>query len=178
MEDAWEELSEKFESSKSKLIGEIDCTSEEAKELCTDMGVTSYPTLKFGDVFQLQDYEGPRDVESLKKFSDKQLKPTCGVNHVQLCDKATRKEIRRLKKLSLDELDEELATKTETLNAVDKNKEEFTANLEATYEEAMATKDAQIKEIKDSGLKLMKSVAANRGIKITPPPPKKNPAAE
>ena len=103
MEPAWEELSEAFENSKSKLIGEIDCTSEEGRPICSRHDVKGFPTLKFGDVFELQEYEGPRDYESLKKFSDRQLKPQCGLAHVQLCDKPTRKEIRRLKSLSLEE---------------------------------------------------------------------------
>lgn len=178
MEDAWDELGERFQNSKSKLIGEIDCTSDEAQSLCQDMGVNSYPTLKFGDIFDLQEYEGPRDFTSLSKFSDKQLKPTCGVNHVQLCDKATRKEIRRLKKLSLAELDEELFANTESLNAMERNEKEFVAGLEAQYEQATAKKDAEIKEIKDSGLQLMKAVASSRDIQITTPTKKKSASDE
>lgn len=164
MEDAWEQLEASFEHSKTKLIAEIDCTEE--KELCADFGVSSFPTLKWGDLYHLQDYEGPREYESLKKFSDKHLKPGCGPDHVQLCDKATRREIRRLKQLTLAELDKEMAVETERVNAVDAAQQDFVEGLEAQYKAESDLKDVVKKSIMDSGLTLMKLVAEERGIPI------------
>lgn len=158
MEDAWIELEEHFENSKSKLIAEVDCTAEQGMPICEEHGVSNFPTLLWGDVSNLQEYEGPRDFESLKKFSDKHLKPRCGPDNVQLCDKPTRQEIRRLKKLSLHDLDKEIAAKTEEYNKIEREFKKFVDGLESKHEEAKKKKDEQIKTIKDSGLLLMKAV--------------------
>jgi hypothetical protein len=99
MESAWEQLRVDLESSKSKLIGEIDCTLE--MSLCEAEGIEDFPALRWGSIYDLQEYGGPRDYVNLKKFADSHLKPICGPNHMQVCDKATRKEIRRLQKLSM-----------------------------------------------------------------------------
>jgi hypothetical protein len=136
----------------------VDCTSEEGYRICEDQGIESFPTLLWGDVFALQEYEGPRDFESLRKFSDKHLKPLCSVDHIQLCDKATRTEIRRLQKLSLIELDKEMAAKTEEYNKIERDFKTFVDDLEAQFEKAKEKKDEQVQKIKESGLFLMKAV--------------------
>ena len=161
MESAWEELGSIFRSSNSKLIGEIDCTSPHAKSVCQDHGVQSYPTIKYGSIHNLKDYEGPRSFVSLKAFADRQLKPACGVQHIQLCDKTTRKEIRRLQALTEQELDSELFRMTETYNQISKDFETYVDGLEEQYAEAEKKKD---KIIEESGLALMKAIAKERGM--------------
>lgn len=161
MESAWDDLGNVFGASKSKLIGEIDCTSPQAESVCHDHGVQSYPTIKYGSIYNLQDYEGPRTFASLKAFADQQLKPTCGVQHIQLCDKTTRKEIRRLQALTETELDSELFLRTEEYNQISKDFERYVDGLEEQYAEAEQKKD---KIIESSGLPLMKAVAKERGV--------------
>jgi thiol-disulfide isomerase/thioredoxin len=49
----WDSLAEQYSSSSSVLIGSVDCTAVEAKELCEDYGVQGYPTLKYFKVSQI-----------------------------------------------------------------------------------------------------------------------------
>ena len=68
MKPAWDQLGDEFKSSKTVLIGDVDCTVE--KDLCGKYGVRGYPTIKYfkdGDE-DGQDYQGGRDYASLKKF--------------------------------------------------------------------------------------------------------------
>lgn len=165
MESAWQQLDDAFASSKSKIIGEIDCTSPKAESVCHDHGVQSYPTIKYGSIYNLQEYEGPRTFAGLKAFADQQLKPRCSVQHTQLCDKTTRKEIRRLQSLTQEELDAELLAMTEKYNQISKDFETYVDGLEEKYAEAEKAKD---KLIEESGLSLMKDVAKERGMKLKP----------
>ena len=167
MEPAWDELSEVFANSKSKVIGEIDCTTEEGKPICQDNGISSFPTVKYGSIDNLEDYEGPRDFDSLKAFADQHLKPACGIYHMQLCDKATRQEIRRLKKLSLAELDQELDAKMEAYNEIEKKSQQFIEDLEEYYAKAKEMKEKGQNDIMENeGLALMKACAKERGVPL------------
>lgn len=170
MEDDWEKLEEVYENSKSKLIGSIDCTAKESRSLCVDEGISGFPTLKFGTIYDLQEYGGPRDYSTLKKFADKNLKQICGPNNLQLCDKVTRREIRRLQKLSLKELDTEIFYKTEDYNAIEKRTKKAVEVLEEQYKQAEKTKKEDKKRIQETGgdLELMKAVLALRKQQAAP----------
>ena len=51
----------------------LDCTAE-GEQLCKEFGIQGYPTLKWGDPSDLQDYNGGRSYEDLKQFADENLK--------------------------------------------------------------------------------------------------------
>jgi len=42
----WDELADKYADSSSVVVGSVDCTTEENKDLCGEYGVQGYPTLK------------------------------------------------------------------------------------------------------------------------------------
>ena len=42
----WDSLAEKYAASSSVVIGSVDCTTDENKDLCQEYGVQGYPTLK------------------------------------------------------------------------------------------------------------------------------------
>ena len=54
------------------------------------------------------------------------------------------------------------------IDEIDASQKEFIEGLEQQYEKAMKEKEAAIKEIKDSGLALMKAVASERGLTLFP----------
>lgn len=62
-----------FEGSATQLVADVDCTTE-GQPLCDENGVQGFPTLKWGDASDLQDYQGGRSYEELKKFADENLK--------------------------------------------------------------------------------------------------------
>merc|ERR1711865_681760 len=98
--------------SKTALIADVDCTAG-GKDLCSDMGVKGYPSIKHGDPNNLEDYKGGRDLESLKKFAAENLGPTCGPANLDLCDAEKKAEIEKFSKMSAAELDAVIKEKTE-----------------------------------------------------------------
>jgi len=68
MKPAWETLMAEFKDSKTALITDVDCTAG-GKSLCDSVGVRGYPTIKWGDPNNLEDYKGGRDLAALKKFA-------------------------------------------------------------------------------------------------------------
>merc|ERR1712232_1175725 len=77
--------------STSVLIADVDCTAG-GKDLCNEIGVRGYPTIKSGDPSDLQDYKGGRSFDDLKKRAET-LGPTCGPAHLDLCDEDKKKAI-------------------------------------------------------------------------------------
>ncbi|KAF3436521.1 hypothetical protein FNV43_RR23613 [Rhamnella rubrinervis] len=64
----YEKLGTSFKTSKSILIGKVDC--DEHKSLCIKYGVSCYPTIQWFPKGSLEPkkYEGPRTTESLDEF--------------------------------------------------------------------------------------------------------------
>ena len=148
-----------FKGSPSALVADVDCTAE-GKPLCDTHGVQGFPTIKWGDPSDLQDYSGGRDFDSLKKFADENLKPMCSPTNIDLCDEAKKKEIKKFQDLSADELQNMIDNEEKKLEDAEANFKAEVEKLQATYEKLMADKQATEDEIKNSGLGLMKSVRA------------------
>merc|ERR1712051_938621 len=107
------------------------------------------------------DYEEEeRDFESLKKFAQTNLGPTCGPSNMDLCNDEKKEQIKKFMAMSADELNATIAEKDEEMGQADTELEDFLKTLQEQYEEANKKKDADKKAIKDSGLGLMKSVLA------------------
>merc|ERR1712156_791249 len=101
----WDKLIEDFKDSPSSLVADVDCTTE-GKDLCEKHQVRGYPSIKYGDPNDLQDYNGGRSYEDLKKFADENLGPTCGPGeNIDLCDAATRKKVESYTSMSIDKLE-------------------------------------------------------------------------
>jgi len=150
---------EQYKDHPTTLVADIDCTAD-GQSLCEDIGVEGYPTIKYGDPADLQDYDGGRDEAELVEFAGT-LKPMCSLSNLDLCDAEKRKEIEKFAALSMDEREKMI---TEKQAQIDKLEEDFKTMLEGlqkTYEEEEKKKAAGIKAIKDSGLGLLKAVHAN-----------------
>jgi len=73
MKPAWDQLAAAFEGSSTAIIGDVDCTSDKSKDLCSKYGVRGYPTIKYftESTDPLGDsYDGGRDFDALKAFAD------------------------------------------------------------------------------------------------------------
>merc|ERR1719408_611368 len=103
MKPAWDKLIKKFEGSATALVADVDCTSD-GKNLCEEHGVQGFPTIKYGDPSALEDYEGGRGFDELKKFADENLKPSCSPSNLDLCDDAMKKKIADLEAMSSADL--------------------------------------------------------------------------
>jgi len=93
-----------YAGSDSRLIADVDCTTE-GQSLCEKVGISGYPTIKYGDPDDLKDYEGGRSFDDLKTFAEENLGPTCGPANLDLCDAKKKAKIEGYLKKSLDELE-------------------------------------------------------------------------
>merc|ERR1712098_533656 len=110
--------------SKTALVADVDCTAE-GKSLCNEVGVRGYPSIKYGDPNNLEDYKGGRDFASLKKFAEENLGPTCGPANLDLCDDAKKAEIEKFSKLSASDLDAAIKEKTEAMEKLESDFKTF-----------------------------------------------------
>merc|ERR1711966_257449 len=149
-----------FKDSKTALVADADCTAA-GKALCDSVGVRGYPTIKHGDPNNLEDYKGGRDFDSLKKFAEENLGPTCGPANLDLCDDAKKADIEKFSKMSAADLEAAIAEKTTAMEKLETDFKEFVEGLQKQYSDANEKKDKDSEEIKNSGLGLMKAVAAH-----------------
>jgi len=91
MKPDWDKLSAEFKDSQNILIADVDCTAG-GKAKCDEVGIRGYPTIKYGDPNDLQDYKGGRSFDDLKTFA-LGLGPSCGPANLDLCDD-TKKKLR------------------------------------------------------------------------------------
>jgi len=160
MKPAWDKLVEEFKDSKTALVADVDCTAA-GKDLCSDVGVRGYPTIKHGDPNALEDYKGGRDFDSLKKFAEENLGPTCGPANLDLCDADKKAQIEKFSAMSASDLQASVDEKVKAQEQLETDFKTFVEGLQKSYTEANEKKDKDVEEIKNSGLGLMKAVAAH-----------------
>jgi len=160
MKPAWDKLAEEFKDSKTALIADVDCTAG-GKDLCSEVGVRGYPTIKYGDPSNLEDYKGGRDFDALKKFAEENLGPTCGPANLDLCDADKKAQIEKISAMSAADLQAAVDEKVAAQENLETDFKEFVEGLQKSYTEASEKKDKDVEAIKSSGLGLMKAVAAH-----------------
>jgi len=158
MKPAWDKLMEEYKDHPSILVADVDCTAG-GKELCNDVGVKGYPTIKSGDPSALEDYKGGRDFDALKKHADT-LKPSCSPANIDLCDDAKKAEIKAFQDMDPKDLDAKISEKEKIIADAEKTFKAEVEKLQAQYKKLMEDKDKAAEEVKASGLGLMKAVKA------------------
>jgi len=152
---------EDFKDSSTALVADVDCTTE-GKSLCEKFEVKGYPTIKHGDPNAMEDYQGGRTYDDMKAFADENLGPSCGPASLDLCSDDKKAVIEKFMKMSAGKRDAKIRKWEKDLTKIDSDFDAFTKDLQARYEAANSKKEKEEKEIKDSGLGLMKAVAAHR----------------
>jgi len=160
MKPAWDKLAAEFKDSKTALIADVDCTAG-GKDLCSEIGVRGYPTIKYGDPSNLEDYKGGRDFDALKKFAEENLGPTCGPANLDLCDADKKAQIEKFSAMSAADLQAAVDEKVKAQEKLEADFKTFVEGLQKSYTEASEKKDKDVEAIKSSGLGLMKAVAAH-----------------
>jgi gas vesicle protein len=159
MKPAWDQLMGEYKDHATALVADVDCTAE-GKPLCDSNGIQGFPTIKHGSWGALEDYQGGRSFDDLKKFADENLKPSCGPSNLDLCDDDKKKEIEELMALSDDEIEKKISEGEDKLKEADTTFEGEVKKLQEKYESLMKEKDEAIAAVKSSGLGLLKSVSA------------------
>jgi len=161
MKPDWDKLMEEFSGSATQLIGDVDCTAD-GKPLCDANGVRGYPTIKYGDPSDLQDYQGGRDLDALRKFAEENLKPVCSPANIDLCDDDKKKEIEGFMALSAADLDAKIAEEEKKLEEAEQFFKDEVQKLQDTYQKLSTEKDEKLAAVKAAGLGLMKSVKGTK----------------
>eukprot|EP00667_Euglena_gracilis_P024981 EG_transcript_29064 len=105
MAPAWETLMNEYAGSKSVVVAEVDCTVQD--KLCSDHGVSGYPTIKYWEGGEKKDYSGGRSVDELRNFVVETLdKSSCNVDTLADCSKKEIKYIEKVKDLGASDLAE------------------------------------------------------------------------
>jgi len=162
MKPAWDKLMRKWnkgDRAKTSLIADVDCTSD-GKPLCEANGVQGFPTIKWGDPSGLEDYQGGRDYEALKKFAKENLKPMCSPTNLDLCDADKKAEIEKLQAMSKEDLQKQVDEKKAEMKTLEETFESEVKKLQETYEKLQKDKEETIADVKKSGLGLMQAVQA------------------
>jgi len=159
MKPDWDKLMDAFADSDTQLIGDVDCTAE-GKDLCSAHGVRGYPTLKWGDPADLQDYQGGRDYASLEKFAQESLKPMCSPKNLDLCEADKKADIEKFLMMPGSDLDKLIEESEAKMAQAEEDFKKGVEGLQAQYQEMMAAKEKTQEDIKNSGLGLMKACKA------------------
>jgi hypothetical protein len=159
MKPAWDKLMGEFSDSASALIADVDCTAA-GKPLCDANGVKGFPSIKYGDPTDLQDYQGGRDYDSLKKFAEENLKPMCSPANLDLCDEEMTEKINAFMVLDDDVLNGKIEAEEAKIEGAEETFKTEVEKLQKKYQELMTEKDDAIAAVKAAGLGLMKSVRA------------------
>lgn len=147
MAPAWEQLAEDYKDSKVTLIAEVDCTQED--ELCETFEVQGFPTLHYGDVNDVQDYQGGRDYESLKAFAKENLeKPICSIHNKDACSKEVQAAIAELEKKTPEELHTAVEAFEKAAEEADAVLQAEIERIEDEYEAAVKVHDEKIEKLK------------------------------
>jgi len=161
MKPAWDKLIAEYDGHSTAGVYDVDCTAA-GKPLCDKVGVRGYPTIKYGDPNNLEDYEGGRDFDALLEFAKENLKPTCGPANLELCDDDKKAEIEKLMAMDESSLNAAIAEKDKELADAEATFKSEVEKLQKKYESLMAEKDATVESVKKSGLGLMKAVKAHK----------------
>jgi len=145
MKPAWDALMKEFDGSKNSGVYDVDCTAD-GKELCEEVGVSGYPTIKWGDPSDkkaLQDYSGGREEADLKKFAAESLGPTCGPDHLDVCTDEQRTQLEGFLKRTASDLEDEVK-RLEKLSAESQKKvDKKTVKLKEKRQEFEDDRDEQ-----------------------------------
>jgi len=160
MKPDWDKLTDKFAGSATQLVADVDCTTE-GKPLCDANGVKGYPTIKWGDPADLQDYQGGRTYKDLEKFAEENLKPVCSPKNIDLCDDDKKAEIAKIQAMPLAELEAAIAAEEKKQDDAEENFKAEVQKLQERYQALSDEKDQAIEAVKSAGLGLMKAVKAS-----------------
>lgn len=79
MKPAWDELASSVD--KSVFIADVNCSDQE--DLCKEIGVQGYPTIKVYKDGDVSDFSGGRSIEDMMEYVNANLATKCDVNKLE-----------------------------------------------------------------------------------------------
>jgi len=145
-----------FKDSKTTLIAEVDC-KDAGQTLCEENGIKDFPTMLFGDPYNLRSFSKDRSYGALKSFAEKYVKPHCGPWHRNLCDPDTIRMIEQFERMPSGELDAAIEEKLAERRKIREEYSAFVDDLNKRVQEAGERK-AEAVEASQKSLPLIKGV--------------------
>ena len=149
-----------FEDSKTALVAECDCTVN--ADLCSKHNIKGYPTIKYGNPNDLQDYSGGRTIEDLREFAKTNLGPYCGPENPEICNENDKNVLDELMGMDVDNLKEMIGKREMAIQDAEKTFKTELEKLQSMYETLVKDKESQIDAVKDSKFGILKSVYAHQ----------------
>jgi len=171
MKPAWDSLGSEYKDSKTVLIGDVDCTSDNSKSLCEKYNVNGYPTIKyFNPPDKLgKDYSKGRDLDALKEFAKNELGPTCSVDDPTKCSKLELRELKPYIDMDPYERDQELKDIQDKIHDAEEANKALLKQLQNQFKEDT---DALEKLKTDYAPQIKKLIAATPSVSMTENTPK------
>merc|ERR1712096_124902 len=126
-----------------------------------EQGIQGFPTVKYGNAYSLEDYAGSRTFSKLQEFA-KNLKPSCGVANIELCDDEKRKSLEELLNLSDEDLKALVDDADEILNDVETTFKQDVEKLQKAYQELQEKYTIDLSEAKPDDYMEYKAIRAMR----------------
>lgn len=147
MKPAWDKLGDAHADSKTVLIADVDCTLDENKALCSQYGVSGYPTIKYftaatgptGEV-----YKGGRDFDALEAFAAENLGPQCSPDNRELCSEEQVAEMDKFAAMTSAERTAMISEKEGAMKAAEETLEALLKSLQKQYEDGKQAKEDAI----------------------------------
>ncbi|CAE7537208.1 SEP2 [Symbiodinium pilosum] len=101
LQPEWDQMAKLFADTPNVIIGQVDCTGS-GQGFCGENGVQGYPTLKLWKDGRMQDYNGGRDFNSLKREVERKLdpRPACSLESKDACKPEDRVILEESEKMS------------------------------------------------------------------------------
>jgi hypothetical protein len=151
------------------LVGEVDCRADRAAEdFCHDeMGILGLPTLLFGEPSYrgafLQSYGDDKSQQALSTFVNETLsrEVLCSPGNMQSCDPETKSQLVAFWKLSISQLESQIAAKEQSIDdAILNFKTEFD-HMQRIYDDLSAQHEST-KRIHKVTIKVLRSLIATK----------------
>jgi len=165
MKPAWDKLEKEFASSKTVVVGNVDCTADNAKDVCQEFGVQGYPTIRYftsatdanGD-----NYEGGREFADLQAFvKSDTFGPKCSNANKDLCSAEQTAYLDKVNAMSAVDRAAEVVAKDDEFKAIDSTFKAEVDTLQAKYQQLMTEKESKEKAYKEENphISLLKSTS-------------------
>jgi hypothetical protein len=162
LEKDWDKLAQKWQNHDIGLVAEVDCTSSGGKPLCNYLHIESFPTLKFGDPYDLEDYDGNRSFQELDAFAVANLVPVCSVDHLDLCEPELKQRLQEYSNMDESKLKALMVQEEAKMEKAEKEFQQLVDSLSEKYEAAERERRKVIDEVMNGVLPSMRAVLAAR----------------
>ena len=133
--------------------------------MCKFHDIESFPTIKYGNPYDLEEYNGGRSYEDLSTFAKENLKPICSPSNVELCDEESKTTIETYLAMPPTKLAELLKAEEQKLTDAETKYQEEMEKLQEQYEQLEIEKKETIAAVRNGDIGIMRSISKAKSAK-------------